>query len=84
MAGGGGIIVCGSEDTLAVIVASFEDRAGPFSQETLGGAFDGELGLLGFRVEEDYLADSAGYQAFFVDWQSCQAGEEFTLDVVGG
>ena len=61
LARGGGIIVCGSEDTLAVIVASFEDWAGPFSQETLSGAFDGELGLLGFGVEEDHLPDSAGY-----------------------
>ncbi len=71
LAGGSGVIICGCEDTLAVIVASFEDGAGPFSQETLCGAFDGELWLLGFGVEEDYFADTAGYQAFFVDRQSC-------------
>ena len=83
MAGGSGVIICGCEDTLAVVIASFENGAGPFSQETLRGTFDGELGLSGFSIKEDYFADAAGYQAFFVDRQSRQAGEKFALDVVG-
>ena len=78
-----GIVVRGREDTLAVIVASFEDGARPFSQEALGCPFDRELGLFGFGVEKDDFTDAAGYQTFLVDGQSCQAGEQFALDVIG-
>ena len=70
--------------TLPVIIAAFEDGPRPFTHQTFGGAFDAELGLFGFGVEEDYLADAAGYEGFFVDGEFGEGGEEFALDVVGG
>jgi len=70
--------------TFAVVVAAFEDGAGPFAEETFGGAFDAGFGFFGLGVEEDDFADAAADEGFLVDGEFCEGGEEFALDVEGG
>jgi len=81
--GSQGVVFRGLEVAFAVVVAALEDGAGPFAHKTLGGAFDGELGLLGLCVEEDDFADSGGDEGFLVDGEFGQTGEELALDIVG-
>lgn len=67
--GDGGIEVRGREGALAVIVAAFEDGAGPLADEQVGAAADGEFHFFGFGVEEDDFAQAAADEGFFVDGQ---------------
>ena len=68
----------------AVVVGTFEDWAGPFCEEALGGAFDGDFGFLRLCVEEDHLSYPTRDEAFFVDGEAGEGGHEFALNVVGG
>ena len=78
-----GIEIRGHEVALAVIVAAFQDRTGPLTDEHVGGAADGEFDFPGFGVEEHDFAQAAADEGFLIDGQFCQSGEEFALDVVG-
>ena len=65
----GGVKIRGREGPLAVIVAAFEDGAGPLADEEVGGAADGKLDFLGFGVEEDDFPETAADEGFFIDGQ---------------
>jgi hypothetical protein len=70
------------EDTLRIIVAALENWSCPLSQQLLGHVLDASLGALALGIEDDDLANSAGNEGIFLDWQFGESGQQVTLDIV--
>jgi len=67
---------------LPIIIAAFENRSCPFSNQFLRLSFDSQLWPFALRVKQRDFPDPASNQGFLADWELGQDCEHFSLDVI--
>ena len=77
-----GVVVCGCDLTLLVIVRSLEYWSRPIRKKTLGDTLDSDFRAFALSVVKHHLSNTRTHEGLLINWQVLQGLEQVTLNII--